>query len=135
MNPTSALLHHSHHACSSAVQVKKVKRKSPSTYCFIPCGLYHFQIRKPAFNQSPRVQTTKKFKLRIVCYQTCHTRFIQMVKMIMTNKQIIYLTKDRRIGRKLTSAFDKRNASIYRINHQTLSTQLKKKRVMPEPYQ
>ena len=60
---------------------------------FIPCGFYHLQVGEPAFYQSPRIQATKEFKLRIIYDQTCHTRLVQMVKMIVTNKQIVYLTK------------------------------------------
>ena len=58
-----------------------------------------------------------------------------MIKMIVTNQQIINSGKNVRIGRKLASSTYKRNTPEYRVKHDTFPCQLQKKRIMPKPYQ
>ena len=105
------------------------------TMLLIPRSLNHFHCREPALYQSTRTNTTKQFHLRIIGKKTSHTRFVQMIEMIVADKQIINISKYGRIGRKLASALYERNTPIYRIYHKTLSSYLQEKRVMTKPYQ
>ena len=63
------------------------------------------------------------------------TSFIQMIEMIMTDKEIINLCKNVGIRRKLTLPFYKGNISEYGIEHDSFTCQLEEERVMPQPYQ
>ncbi len=55
----------------------------------IPAGLNHLHFRKPTLYQFSVPNPQKQFHLRIVIQQTGYALFIQMVKMIMTNEQVI----------------------------------------------
>ena len=100
----------------------------------IPAGLNHLHFRKPTLYQFSGSQPTKQFHLRIVIQQTGYALFIQMVKMIMTNEQVINSCKNVGIGRKFTLSLHKRDAPENRIEHDSFTCQLKKKGIMPQPY-
>ena len=100
----------------------------------IPAGLDHSHFRKPALYQFSGSQTAKQFHLRIIIQQTGDTLLVQMVKMVMTDKQVINFCKNVGIGRKLTLSFHKRDVSENRIEHDSFACQLKEEGIMSQPY-
>lgn len=65
---------------------------------------------------------------------TGDTLLVQMVKMVMADKQVINFCKNVGIGRKLTLSFHKRDVSENRIEHDSFACQLKEEGIMSQPY-
>ena len=91
-------------------------------YLLIPASLCHLKLRKPSFDQLPGAQTTKEFHPRIVFYQPCHTLLIEVIKMIVTDQQIIDIGKYIGIGRKITLPLNERNIAENGVEHDPLPT-------------
>ena len=100
-------------------------------YLLIPASLCHLKLRKPSFDQLPGAQTTKEFHPRIVFYQPCHTLLIEVIKMIVTDQQIIDIGKYIGIGRKITLPLNERNITENGSNMIRFLANCRKKELCP----